>query len=93
MPKGEFLMSIIYHEEFAEFFKAMSAKMQIKSRQYGETWKDKETIGHVPMDKFLKIRLRGEFEEWIRSGDVKELVDVANLCAMIYCREKKKGEI
>lgn len=94
-------MSIIYPEEFADFFKAMCAKMQIKAEDYGDSWKRDEFLdefyrysdmppaimARIPMDTFLQNRLKGEVQEYLKSDDPKELIDIANCCAMLWCRK------
>lgn len=94
-------MSAIYPEEFAEFFKAMSAKMQIKAEEYGDSWKQDffqdlyyrysgmppAVIATIPMDTFLQSRLKDEIQEYLKSDDQKELIDIANCCAMLWCRK------
>lgn len=51
------------------------------------SWKNDTLAGtDQPMGSFLIDRLSGEFEEYINSGDSSELVDIANICAMLWCR-------
>lgn len=92
----------MYPKDFEAFYKAMSAKMEKKKKAYGDSWKNDYLAGtDTPMATFLVDRLEGELREYFESGDEKELVDVANCCAMLWCRAQyqinvddstKKGE-
>jgi hypothetical protein len=91
----------IYPEEFAEFFKAMSAKMLKASEEKGDTWKDATAIYDIfyrysteppaykemPMQKWLEQNLKSEVDEYFENADIEELVDIANFCAMLWCRK------
>jgi predicted AAA+ superfamily ATPase len=94
-------MNEIYPEEFKEFFKAMSVKMESKAEEYGDSWKrdfyqdlfyrysgmPPALVAAIPMDTFLQSRLKGEIQEYLKSDDTKELIDIANCCAMLWCRK------
>ena len=63
----------------------MLYQLMKKSEKYGTSWKTCDI-------QFLRKRLHGEIEEWekICSKDdfkeIKELIDIANVCAMIIER-------
>lgn len=79
----------VYPKEFEDFFSAMSAKMLAKSLQYGDTWKNETLDGtDTPMGAFLHERLEGEIKEYFASGEPMELVDISNICAMLWIRAK-----
>lgn len=73
-------------EEVKIFVEKMKEKYNDKVQQYGDSWKYCEI-------EFLDNRLTGEFVEYVKSGNPKELLDIANVCWMIYARKKEpKGE-
>lgn len=74
-------MTEVYPEEFAKFFKAMSAKMLQKRVVKGDTWKTFCSVG------YLHCKLMEEVSEYFDSLDETELLDVANYCAMLWCRK------
>ena len=90
-----------YPEEFNQFFEAMKAKMLKKREEKGDTWKDTEAIYDyydrypgctppayktMPMDKWLREKLTEETKEYFDGFNPEELIDIANCCAMLYCR-------
>jgi hypothetical protein len=89
----------IYPEEFAEFFKAMSIRMQKKRQVHGDSWKNDAIAVNaytfnrgftqpISMDTFLRAHLREELEEYLEDQNPLELIDLANVCAMLWCRQK-----
>lgn len=59
---------------------AMETTMSRHDKNKGESWK------WCDVD-FLKGKLKEEFEEYQDSGDKHELVDIANVCMMLFNRE------
>lgn len=81
----------MYPKEFEAFYKAMSDKMLSKKKDYGDSWQNDYLAGtDTPMASFLVNRLEGELREYFESGDEKELIDVANCCAMLWCRAQSQ---
>jgi hypothetical protein len=73
-------------DEINIFTNKMKEKYNEKVISYGHSWKTCDI-------DFLEQRLIGEFVEYIKSGNPKELLDIANVCWMIYARKKEpKGE-
>jgi len=91
-------INIIYPEEFANFLLAMSDKMRSKRAQKGDSWKEPfiwfgERSPAYPMDDFLKKKLKEEITEYFKSFNDTELLDIANCCAMLWCRKNKEHTV
>jgi len=88
-------------KDFKPFFDAMIAEMKRHDPEEGDSWRDDKleiminspdnTIS-IPMDECLKMRLEHAFESYTATGSLDELVDIANLCAMLWLRHKEREE-
>ena len=65
------------------FTNKMIEKYNKKIISYGHNWKTCEI-------EFLDNRLTEEFIEYVKSGNPKELIDIANICWMLYSRKEAK---
>ncbi|MHA1807002.1 MAG: hypothetical protein ACTSX2_05460 [Candidatus Thorarchaeota archaeon] len=65
------------------FMQEMKSKMRSKDAEYGDSWK-------ICDIDFLRGRLNDEHIEWLDikgdAGEAEELVDIANLCMMLWIR-------
>jgi hypothetical protein len=77
--------SDVLEEEVKIFVEKMKEKYNEKVLSYGHSWKTCDI-------DFLEQRLIGEFIEYIKSENPKELVDIANICWMLYSRKETKGD-
>ena len=66
--------------EIEMFAMAMETTMSRHAKNKGDSWK------WCDID-FLKNKLKEEFREYQESGDKHELVDIANICMMLFNRE------
>ena len=67
--------------DFQPFMMAMEKKLQEKDKDYGERlWVD------CPIE-ILENHLLAEIQEWLKDKNKSELVDIANLCAMLHTRQ------
>ena len=67
-------------KELEQFAKAMELKLCEKDPEYGDSWKT------MPVGELLD-RLRMEIEEFhFNPEDKSELIDIANVCMMIWYR-------
>lgn len=86
-------------KEVLDFAKAMEKKLRRRDNDYCSSWKEEEAINFgiyvdpfdkIPMERYLRIRLKEEFEEYYGCGsdesigDKEELLDIANFCMMLY---------
>ncbi len=90
-------------EDFKPFFEAMIAKMKTHDHDRGDSWKEDgfyqdintrymsegPSMRWVHMDPWLQGLLKDEQREYERSYDPKELLDIANFCAMLYMRSSE----
>lgn len=67
-------------KEIEEFSLEMERVMQKHDKLKGDSWKE------LPY-RTLRVLLDKEVEEYIASRSKGELVDIANLCMMLYNRE------
>jgi len=67
-------------KEIELFAMAMEATMCRHDKNKGDSWKSCEI-------DFLKDKLIEEFDEYQSSGNKHELVDIANVCMMLFNRE------
>ncbi len=67
--------------EILEFAKEMEKIMKKHDKKKGDTWK---TVSI----NFLKGKLIEEFDEYIVYENTDELVDIANICMMLWHRLK-----
>lgn len=66
-------------QDFDPFLMAMEKKLQEHDGDYGKSWLDCSV-------EYLEGHLLSEILEWIKDRDKSELVDIANLCAMLHTR-------
>jgi len=73
-------MKIEIDNDVAMLVMAMETTLKKHEKAKGDSWKrcDKN---------FLYGKLEEEFEEWKASHDKHELVDIANICMMLFNRE------
>ena len=71
---------MIIPQGFFKFFSFMSNKYLKKVKDYGHTWTDCDL-------NFLENRLRQEMDEYRSNSDPEELIDIANVCCMLYLRK------
>lgn len=69
--------------EIELFAQAMETTMSRHDKTKGDSWKWCEI-------EFLKDKLLEEFNELQKTGDKHELVDIANICMMLFIRETWK---
>jgi len=67
--------------ELVQFVEAMEAKLRKHDAERGNSWKTCDA-------GFLQNRLSQELREYTRSGDRKELTDIANFCMFLWWREE-----
>lgn len=85
-------------DELEIFVIEMENKLKQKDVEYGDSWKT------MPLDK-LMFRLKQEYREWEETGMIndrgtpamvdyskEELVDIANVCMMLYHRRLNMGD-
>lgn len=85
--------------EFIAFFKAMIDEMERHDEKKGSTWKRGQSVqfsrsdgcyaDQDVQDKYLDHLLNEAFVDYKETRRLDQLVDIANFCAMIFCR----GEI
>lgn len=87
-------------EDFKPFFEAMITKMKTHDHDRGDSWREEgfwkdvnyrySSMGrqsrYFEMDPWLLTLLKEELVEYEASKDPKELLDIANFCAMLYIR-------
>jgi hypothetical protein len=96
--------------DFEPFFKAMVKEMKRHEPKKGDSWKDEDFIADYycrygdsepcapirqNMDEWLYYLFRKTTTAYKRSKKIDELVDIANISAMIWIRKKglvKKGK-
>jgi len=66
--------------EIELFAQAMENTMKKHDKKKGDSWKTEDV-------DWLRAKLVEEFEEYFDTFDKKELVDIANMCMMLYNRE------
>ena len=66
--------------EIELFAQAMENTMKKHDKKKGDSWKTCDIL-------FLEDKLIKEVEEYLDSRDKKELVDIANMCMMLYNRK------
>lgn len=89
----------VYPEEFIAFFKAMLDEMKRHDMEKGSTWKRGHSVPYSrhdgfyedqdTQDRYLGKLLSEAFADYEKTRRLDQLVDIANICAMIFCR----GEI
>jgi len=62
------------------FVTAMENTLEKHQKKKGDSWKDCDI-------EFLENKLVEEYNEWKDSKDKHELVDIANICMMLYNRK------
>ena len=80
-----------YETLVEEFSREMLKRLKEKQSEYGDSWLE------VPL-KQLRGRVWEEVEEWLRvvwlmgseEMEMKELVDIANQCLLLYYRLKQQ---
>jgi len=72
--------------ELREFVSAMEQKMAEKDKEYGDSWKS--VHGDLLYRKFAEEV--AEFED--NPTDTSELVDIANVCMMLWKRQTRNDE-
>jgi len=91
---GELIFNMLPHDTkdmpYDTFMRQMKSKIGSKVAKYGDSWRSCKI-------QFLRERLSEEFCEWLdvveRGNMVKEsneLIDIANLCIMIWARLREK---
>jgi len=66
------------------FYSEMIIKIEQKEKEKEDSW--------IRCDlKYLEFALSEEIKEYNESGDKDELVDIANMCMMIYNRKRFQG--
>lgn len=87
-------------KDFKPFFDAMIKEMQRHDPKYGDSWKERgfyvsrgrsvaDPDRWVDMDNHLKEQLKnavGEYFEGEFPEDPPQLIDIANICAMMWLR-------
>ena len=69
--------------EILEFAIKMDNIMNIHENKKGDSWKFCDL-------KFLEDKLDKEYNEWIESKNENELIDIANICMMLFFRKNKE---
>lgn len=87
MPKTIFPC---YPPEFSQFFEAMSNEMLRHKEEKGDSWKEPGFMGQRVTTGWLEYLLRRCVENYEERTEPDELVDIANICAMLWL--KRKGE-
>jgi len=92
-------MEEVYPKEFPSFYEAMSNEMRRHHGEYGESWKDvgfNKNVGArqsmwewVDMEVHLDELLKKAVDEYHKTSSYDQLVDIANICAMIWCRKNE----
>jgi len=87
-------MTIDYEMLVEEFSKEMLKRLLEKREKYGDSWLN------VPMNQ-LRRRVIDEVTEWVteafkpdynKEDEMKELIDIANQCLLLYYRLKEVTE-
>lgn len=73
-------MRIEMDNDIGTFAIAMESQMKKHQKKKGNSWKWVNI-------KFLEDKLDEEYAEWKKSGDKHELVDIANICMMLFNRK------
>ncbi len=90
-------------EDFKPFFEAMIAKMKTHDEDRGDSWKEDgfwrdinyrymsegPQMRYFKMDPWLLGLLQDELKEYETKLDPKDLLDIANFCAMLYMRSSE----
>jgi len=90
-----------YPREFLEFFQAMSEEMLRHEPEKGYSWKDDEYVkalyerySSMPparimgkTDEYLRDLLIKAVDQYFESREPHQLVDIGNICGMIWCRD------
>jgi len=70
----------VIRPDIMKFAEQMEAVMSMHDMKKGDSWKE------CPL-YFLQGKLREEFLEYSKENDYHELLDIANLCMMLWNRE------
>ena len=72
-------MEMEIDNDIAMLVMAMESTLK-RHEKKGDSWKTCDV-------EFLKNKLYEEFDVWVNSGDKHELIDIANICMMLFNRE------
>ena len=73
-------MKIEVDNEIGMLVMAMETTLSRHQKAKGDSWKWCDI-------EFLENKLHEEYNEWKESGDKHELVDIANICMMLFNRK------
>ena len=80
---------MVFPPEFQEFFETMSTEMLRHQSERGDSWKEPMVHGYLDTDDYLVGILKVVATKYFKTKDVGELVDMANICGMLWCRKNK----
>lgn len=83
---------IDYDDEFMTFYEAMVAKLDENRLEKGDSWKDEHyRVGDTTfsMEPYLRSRLKEAIDLYENWREPRQLVKIANYCAMLWTRGLK----